>query len=139
MIVVSAPAISSARGMFLRAFSISSPSIDALSRPLSENAIVDQKMMSLRCVLGTNDFAVNGVADPKSDADAIPMPTSTIAGIQSPSAPRLCSHFPMLSPRMLSPTATPSAINEKMMKYGWLFCSASKRCPKMKSAFAAVK
>ncbi|HEV8178278.1 MAG TPA: hypothetical protein VGP44_11410 [Gemmatimonadales bacterium] len=39
--------------MFRRGFSISSPIIEALSRPLRENAIVDQNTMSLRCVLGT--------------------------------------------------------------------------------------
>lgn len=67
------------------------------------------------------------------------MPTSTIPGTQRPIAPRLCSHFPMLSPRTFNPLAIASAIIEKMMKYAWLFCRWSKRWPKMYSAFAAVK
>ena len=88
-------------------------------------------MMSLRCVLGMNECAVNGVADPKRDATMKPITTSTIPGTHNPIAPALCSHFPMFSPMTLSPTATASAISEKMMKYGWLVCSASKRWPNM--------
>ena len=59
------PAARIARGTVRRASTISSPIVDALSTPPNANAIVDQKMTSLRLVLGTSDAAVIGVADPK--------------------------------------------------------------------------
>ena len=63
--MISTPPINSALGMFRRGSRISSPIMDALSKPLRENAMVDQKMTSLSRVLGTRLSAVNGVAEPK--------------------------------------------------------------------------
>ncbi len=63
-IVMNAAAVRIARGTVRLASTISSPIVDALSTPPNANAIVDQKMMSLRPVLGTSDAAVIGVADP---------------------------------------------------------------------------
>jgi hypothetical protein len=53
-----------ARGTVRRASRISSPRNDADSRPVSANAIVDQKTMSFRWVQGTSARAVKAVAEP---------------------------------------------------------------------------
>ena len=75
--------------MFRRGSRISSPIMDALSSPLSENAMVDQKTMSLSRVLGTRLSAVNGVAEPKRSQQTTASPIRNSAGTQSPTAPRL--------------------------------------------------
>ena len=59
-----AAAVRIARGTVRLASTISSPIVDALSTPPNANAIVDQKMTSLKPVLGISDAAVIGVADP---------------------------------------------------------------------------
>ena len=101
--------------MLRRGSRISSPIIEPLSSPLRENAIVDQKTMSLSRVLGTRLSGVNGVADPKRYQETTASAMRKIAGTQSPTAPALWSHLPTASPRTLSVTARPSAAREKAM------------------------
>src|SRR6185436_13901555 len=94
--------------MVRRASSISSPIVDALSTPPNANAIVDQKITSLRLVLGTNAPASIGVADPKRLHEIAPRTKSAPAGIQAASAPTLLSHLPMFRPTTLRVTARTS-------------------------------
>ena len=48
-----------------RAFLISSPMNDAVSHPPKANVSTDQKMMSLKCVLGVIECSEKCVAEPK--------------------------------------------------------------------------
>src|SRR5437867_1785764 len=103
--------------------------MEALSSPLNENVMVDQKMMSLRWVLGTRLAPVNAVADPNRAQQTRPRPIRMIVGAQNPIAPRLCSHLPMLRPATLRPTAIASPMREKTMKYGALFPACCQEGP----------
>src|ERR1700681_4951455 len=113
--------------------------MDALSAPLSENAIVDQKMMSLRWVLGTSDPSVIGVADPNRWSATDASATRMTAGSHSATAPTLCSHFAMSRPRTLRPTASASPAHDATTKYTGSLASAAPCAPARKSALAAVK
>src|SRR5271169_5113596 len=102
---MTAPEARMALGTVLRAFTISSPMVEALSTPPNAKAIVDQKMTSFRLVLGTKDRAVMAVADPKRLKDTTPRPMRTIDGIQPATAPTLFSHLPTFSPTTFMETA----------------------------------
>src|SRR5437763_3584845 len=91
--------------------------IDALSTPPYANAMVDQKMTSLKLVLGMNARAFIGVADPCRTHERRPSAISSSAGTQPASAPALCSHFPTFNPTMLSVTASVRPIIATVMKY----------------------
>ena len=62
-------AVRIARGTVRLASTISSPIVDAFSTPAKAKAIVDQKMTSLRPVLGISELRVMGVADPYSSQE----------------------------------------------------------------------
>ena len=78
--------------------------VEALSTPPNANAIVDQKITSLRSVLGTNEAAGIGVAEPYRDQESHPRTTSAPAGTQLAIAPTLFSHFPTFRPTTLRVT-----------------------------------
>ena len=105
-----------ARGTVRRAFSISSPIVDPLSTPPKANASVDQKMMSLRCMLGTTAWASIGVADPNRLQATAPSAISSIAGSQPASAPTLVSHFPTFNPTTFIATVTARPVMETATK-----------------------
>ena len=111
-----APAPRIARGTVRRASSISSPIVDPLSTPPKANAIVDQKMMSLRCMLGTRAWPVIGVANPNRLHATAPSAISTIAGIHPAMAPTLVSHFPTFNPTTFIATVTASPAVDTAMK-----------------------
>src|SRR5712692_4313255 len=98
-------AVRMARGTVRRASTISSPIVDPLSTPPKAKAIVDQKMTSLRPVLGTSDRAVIGVADPYLIHEKNPNARRSEIGTHAASAPTFVSHFPMFKPTTLSATA----------------------------------
>src|SRR5215510_14755767 len=105
--VTTTPAVRIARGIVRRASRISSPIVDALSTPPNAKAIVDQKMTSLRPVLGTNVAgAAIGVADPNRVHDTTPRMMSAPAGTQLATAPTFVSHLPTFSPTTFKVTAT---------------------------------
>ena len=134
---MTAPAASMARGTVRRASSISSPIVDPLSTPPNANAIVDQKITSLRPVLGTSDEGVIGVADPNRYHDTTPRPISSSAGIHPAIAPTLFSHLPTFSPTTFIVTAIARPTTATAMKYVLLVDSACHEGPPMKSALAA--
>jgi hypothetical protein len=136
---MTAPAARIARGIVRRASLISSPIVDPLSMPPNAKAIVDQKMMSLRFMLGTNACAFIGVADPNRLQATIPSAISSNAGIHPAIAPTLLSHFPTFSPTTFIVTAVARPIVETAMKYRLLDDSDCQAGPPMKSAFAAPK
>src|SRR5262249_44963970 len=103
--VVTTPLARIARGTVRRGSRISSPIVDPLSTPPKANAIVDQKITSLRLVLGRNAPASIGVADPNPRHATPPSPTSSVAGIQLATAPTLFRHFPTPRPTTFSVTA----------------------------------
>src|SRR2546430_16639600 len=113
-----APAARIARGIIRRGCSISSPIVDALSTPPNANAIVDQKMTSLRLVFGTNARAGIGVADPKRDHDRMPSTRGNSIGTQLATAPTVFSHVPTFNPTTLSVTARTSPRIATMMEDG---------------------
>src|SRR5262249_45661726 len=103
------------------------------------NAIVDQKIMSLRLMLGMNAAGVIGVAEPNRFQERTPSAISAASGIHAAIAPALCSHLPISRPTMLSATASVSPIIDTSMKYVLLFESACPGAPPMKSALPAAK
>src|SRR5437867_6038088 len=105
--------------------------MEALSSPLNENVMVDQKMMSLRWVLGTRLALVNSVAEPNRTQQTRPRPIRMIVGTQNPIAPRLCSHLPILRPATLRPTAIASPMREKTIKYSGLLAARCQDGPPM--------
>ena len=107
--------------------------------PLSENATVDQKMTSLRCVVGMNEARVSGVADPNRAHTTALNATSATVGNHMPIEPRLCSHLLMFNPMTLSTTASPSPRMDAMTKYDRLSASVCPCAPRRNSAFAAEK
>src|SRR5437588_2588377 len=136
---MNAPAASTARGTVRRASSISSPIVDPLSTPPNAKAIVDQKITSLRLVLGINVCAEIGVADPKRFHEYMPSAIRMNAGIQLAIAPTLFSHFPTFRPTTFIVTAMTSPVMATTMKYVLLVDHACHAGPPMKSAFAAAK
>src|ERR1043166_3596631 len=138
--VISAPAVSTARGTVRRASTISSPIVDPLSTPPNAKAIVDQKMTSFKLVLGTNAWAPIGGADPNRLHDTAPSTMSTAAGIQLAIAPTLFSHLPTFRPTTFNVTAMTRPVIATAMKYGLLLspqdCQAG---PPMNKALAAAK
>src|SRR4051794_18027191 len=106
-----------ARGTVRRASSISSPIVDPLSTPPNANAIVDQKMMSFRCMLGTSAPPLTGVAAPKRLHAMAPSAISSIAGIQPAIAPALVSHLPTFNPTTFIATVSARPVIETAMKY----------------------
>src|SRR5450759_3897221 len=115
--VMIAPAVRIARGTVRLASLISSPIVDPLSTPPNAKAIVDQKMMSLRCMLGTRAWAVIGVADPKRPHATAPSTISSTAGVQPAIAPTLLSHFPTFNPTTFIVTAIARPVDATAMKY----------------------
>src|SRR5262250_3703926 len=111
------PALSTARGTVRRASLISSPIVDALSTPPNANAIVDQKMTSLRLVLGRSDEGARLDADPNLTHEIAPSAMSSSAGSQPAIAPTLLSHLPTLRPTTLRTTAIVRPVIATAMKY----------------------
>src|SRR6266851_8959310 len=136
---MTAPAARIALGTVRRASLISSPIVDPLSTPPNAKAIVDQKMTSLRLVLGINVACVIGVAEPCRRHEIAPSTISTIAGIHAAIAPTLFSHFPTLRPTTFMVTAIARPTVETTMKYVRLEASDCHDGPPMYSAFAAAK
>src|ERR1700722_19331246 len=128
----------SARGMFRRGSRISSPIIDALSTPVTENAIVDQKIISLMCTLGTNADGASDVADPYRPQITTLSTMSSIAGTHRPTAPALCTHFPILRPATLGPTASARPINEAPIAYAGIVARCAPRAPVSTAALITV-
>src|SRR5262245_18298739 len=128
-----------ARGTVRRGSRISSPIVDPLSTPPNANAMVDQKITSLRFVLGAKAAPSIGVAEPNRLHAITPRPTSSIAGIQLAIAPTLFSHFPTSRPTTLSVTAIASPVIDTAMKYALLPDSVCHDAPPMYSALAAAK
>ena len=133
------PAVSTARGIFLRGCSISSPMMDAPSTPLYANAIPDQKIMSFRPVLGMKSDGDIGVAEPYRFHDTRPNTINSAVGIHAATAPTLVSHFPTLRPTMLRPAARTRPAIDTVMKYQLLDESDCHDPPPMNSALPATK
>src|SRR5579864_4616427 len=101
--------------------------------------MVDQKITSLRAVLGTNARAGMGVADPNRLHDTTPSATSAPAGIQLAIAPTLFNHLPTFSPTTFIATATARPVMDTTMKYVLLPDHACHDGPPTNNAFAAAK
>src|SRR5580765_7373351 len=112
-----------ARGTVLRASTISSPIVDALSTPPKAKAIVERKTRSFSDVPGRSEAAVIGVADPYLLQEYTPNPMSSAIGIHPAIAPPLLSHFPTFRPTTLRTTATVRPARATAMKYGGLEAS----------------
>src|SRR4029453_7707947 len=84
--VTTKPAVRIARGIVRRASRISSPIVDPLSTPPNAKAIVDQKITSLRLVLGVIVSSVIGVAALKRIQDTTPIAISSTAAVQPAAA-----------------------------------------------------
>src|SRR5204863_8438602 len=95
---------------------ISSPIVDPLSTPPNAKAIVDQKMMSLRLVLGKNACAFMDVADPNRPQATTPSAISSSAGVHPAIVPALLSHLPTFSPTTFIVTATVRPLAATRMK-----------------------
>src|SRR6185436_11283704 len=117
----------------------SSPMVAPLSTPPNAKAIVDQKMTSLKLVLGTMASAVSGVADPNRIHEIAPSTINTVAEAQPAIAPALLSHLPTSRPTTLSVTVTRRPAIATAMKYELCEASGCHDAPPMKSAFAAAK
>src|SRR5215467_6186919 len=114
---MSTPAAITARGTVLRASTISSPIVDALSTPPKAKAIVDRKRRSFSPVPGTSELAVIGVAGPYFVHEYSPNAIRSAMGIQPAMAPALLSHFPTFRPTTLSRTAIARPTTDTAMKY----------------------
>ena len=114
--VITTPALRIARGTVRRASSISSPIVDPLSTPPNAKAMVDQKMMSLRCMLGATACAVMGVAEPNRLHATAPSAISSMAGIHPATAPMLASHLPTFNPTTFIATASARPVIDTAMK-----------------------
>src|SRR5262245_4297735 len=137
--VTTTPAVRMARGTVRRASRISSPIVDPLSTPPKAKAIVDQKITSLRLVLGVTVSTVIGVAAPKRIHDTTPIAISSSAAAQPVTAPRLFSHLPTSRPTTFIVTVMIRPIIAKVMKYALLAERLCHDAPPMNSAFAAAK
>src|SRR6478752_7588596 len=113
-------AVRMARGTVRLASTISSPIVEALSTPAKAKAIVDQKMTSLRPVLGMSELMVIGVADPYFIHEKNPNASSSDSGTHAASAPMFVIHLPMFSPTMLRTTATARPATDTARKYALL-------------------
>src|SRR6476620_5587642 len=113
--------------------------VDALSTPPKANAIVDQKITSFRSVLGTNEAAGMGVAEPYRDHESHPRTTSAPAGIQLAIAPTLFSHFPTFRPTTLRVTVRTSPAIATAMKKVLLLDNACHDDPPTNSTLLAAK
>src|SRR6266581_3476240 len=89
---------------------------DAVSQPPNAKNKSDQKMMSLKWVLGTIEWRVNVVADPNRCQAMKPITITMAAGTHMATAPTLCSHLPTSSPTKFISVAAARVTNEKMMK-----------------------
>src|ERR1051326_8729642 len=87
-----------AGGIIFLASRISPVITEALSTPLKANAIVDQKMASLRWLPGISAVALMSVAEPKRNHARGASMTRRQAGAQELTAPRLCSQRLMSRP-----------------------------------------
>src|SRR5260221_12347769 len=132
-------AVRMARGNVRLASTISSPIVDAFSTPAKAKAIVDQKITSLRPVLGISDCRVMGVADPYFIQEKNPNASSRHSGTHAASAPTFVSHLPMFRPTTLSATAAVRPNTDTARKYVLLVESAWTDGPPMNSALAAAK
>ena len=88
---------------------------DAVSHPPNANVSTDQKIMSLKCVLGIMECSVNEVADPKRCHATKPITMTIPTGIHIAIAPTLCSHLPISSPTIFNSVAALSVSREKTM------------------------
>ena len=79
-------------------FLISSPMKEAVSQPPKAKVNDDQKIMSLKRVLGIMLVALKEVADPKRCHAMTPMPMMITTGNHIATAPALCSHLPTSRP-----------------------------------------
>ena len=137
--VMTTAAASTARGIVRRGSRISSPIVDALSTPPKANAIVDQKMTSLRLMPGTSDAVFIGVADPNRIHEIAPSVISSPADIHAEMAPTLLSHLPMSTPTTLIVTAKARPMIDTVMKYAPLADNACHDGPPTNSRFPAAK
>src|SRR5215467_14268822 len=79
--------------MARRVFLTSSAMNDAVSQPPKANVNVDQKIRSLKCVLGISAPALNEVADPKRLKAIKPITRMMTTGSHMASPPTLLSHL----------------------------------------------
>ena len=99
------PAITIARGI-VRAGSLTERAImDAVSTPPKANAIVDQNRTSFSASSGMEAGSAKLVALPNRAAPIRPSVIRMSAGIQTPTAPAFCTHFPMRRPATFGRTA----------------------------------
>src|SRR5580704_763300 len=96
---------------------ISAPIKDAASGPVHAKAIVDQKMISVRCKLGVMPALLKAVADPNFNQVPSPSAASIRPASQREIAPTLLSHLAMAMPRKLSQVASASPDSANAMKY----------------------
>src|ERR671937_383082 len=133
------PAATIARGTVRRGLTISSPIVDPLSMPPKAKAIVDQKITSLRLMLGTSAAAVIGVADPNRPAATTPNTMRNRSGTHAAAAPTLFSHLPTFSPTRFRSTAIERPTIDTAMKYGPLVESDCHDGPPMNTTLPAAK
>src|SRR5260370_25242698 len=102
-----------AQGTVRRVFLVSTHMKEAVSQPPKAKVKDDQKIMSLKRVLGIMVVALKEVAEPKRCHAMAPMPMMITTGSHIATAPTLCSHLPTLRPTTFMPVLIAKVTNEK--------------------------
>src|SRR5579871_4421580 len=109
------PATSSAHGIALRGFCISSPMAETASIELNAKKTPDQNTALLSDQCGTIPVLVKCVAEPNRDYDTAAMTINTESGTTLPRAPILLSHLPTSAPTMFNSVIKASAMAATVM------------------------
>src|ERR1019366_9376353 len=109
------PATSSAHGIALRGFCISSPIAETASIELNAKNTLDQNTALLSDQCGTIPALVKCVAEPNREYDIAAISINTDSGTTLPSAPILFSHLPTSAPTIFSSVIRVSAIAANAM------------------------